>query len=53
MYMVSNKLYVKVNLLTAVTAIWWFDVIIHAAIHQIRPDKFLTCFDTQCAYYKA
>ena len=39
-----------VNPLTAVTAIWQFDAITRAAIHQTRPDKFLTCFDTQCAY---
>ena len=38
------------NPLTAVTTIWWFDAITHAAIHQTRPDKFLTHFDTQCAY---
>ena len=38
--------------LTAVTAIWWFDAITHVAIHQTRPDKFLTRFDTQCAYSK-
>ena len=36
--------------LTTVTAIWRFDAIAHAAIHQTRPDKFLTRFNTQCAY---
>ena len=39
-----------INPLTAVTAIWRFDAITHAAIHQTRPDKFLTRFNTQCAY---
>ena len=41
-----------INPLTAVTAIWRFDVITHAAIHQTCLDKFLTSFDTQCAYSK-
>ena len=36
--------------LTAVTAIWRFGAITHAAIHQTHPDKFLTRFDTQCTY---
>ena len=41
-------LYKIINPLTAITAIWRFDAITHAAIHQTRPDKFLTCFNTQC-----
>ena len=44
------RLHGVLNPLTAVTAIWRFDAITHAAIHQTRPDKFLTRFDTQCAY---
>ena len=38
------------NPLTTLTAIWRFDAITHAAIHQTHPDKFLIRFDTQCAY---
>ena len=45
--MVSKTIF---NPSTAVAAIWRFDAITHVAIHQTRPDKFLTCFNTQCAY---
>ena len=38
------------NPLTTVTAIWRFDAITHAAIHQTCPDKFLTHFDIQRTY---
>ena len=41
-----------VNPLPAVTTIWRFDVLTHAAIHQTRPDNFPTRFDTQSAYSK-
>ena len=34
-------------------AVWRFDVITHAAIHQTRLDKFLAHFVTQCAYSEA
>ena len=49
----NHSVMIDVNPFTACTnAIWLFDAITCAAIHQTRLDKFLKCFDTQCAYSK-
>ena len=47
---VDNNHLVMIDVNSLTTTVWLLNAITHPAIHETRLDKFLTCFDTQCAY---